>query len=209
MVRFPHKTLERSLVRQGLDGVVGIDEVGMGCLAGPVVVCAVHIASPFYARRWREFERLRDSKLLSAAQRERFAAALSVHPDIRHILVAVPPREVDTYNVLGAARRGMRKAVTRLLSADAHTLVLVDGNRAIPDLAYPQQTIVGGDRLVFAIAAASVLAKVHRDALMRRYAVTYPGYGFEVHKGYGTAQHVSRLRELGPCPLHRRSFSLT
>jgi ribonuclease HII len=172
MVKFPHKTLERFLLRQGMDGIVGIDEVGMGCLAGPVVVCAVHIAPPFYARRWREFERLRDSKLLSAAQRERFAAALSVHSDIRHVVVTVPPRDVDTYNVLGAARRGMRKAITRLLGAEAHTTVLVDGNRAIPDLAYPQQTIVGGDRSVFAIAAASVLAKVHRDALIRRYSLT-------------------------------------
>lgn len=211
MVRFPHKTLERSLLASGHDAIVGVDEVGMGCLAGPVVVCATLLSSPLYTARRRNLERLRDSKLLSPSQRERFARELRGERFIRHVIVTVSSRDVDRYNVLQAARRGMCRAVTRLLTAQTigpkNAIVLVDGNRPVPDIAWPQQTIVGGDRLVFAIAGASVLAKVHRDALMVRYAAKYPGYGFEVHKGYGTAQHVKRLRELGPTPIHRRSFS--
>jgi ribonuclease HII len=211
MVRFPHKTLERMLLAHGHDAIVGVDEVGMGCLAGPVVVCATLMSPPLYAVRRRNLERLRDSKLLSAAQRERYARELRREPHVRHVIVTIPPRDVDRLNVLQAARRGMQRAVARLLTSRAtgpsNAIVLVDGNRPIPDLAWPQQTIVGGDRSVFAIAGASVLAKVHRDALMVRYATQYPGYGFEVHKGYGTAKHVRCLRDLGPSPLHRRSFS--
>lgn len=211
MVLFPKKTLERSLLAAGYDAIVGVDEVGMGCLAGPVVVCATLLSPSLYSARRRNLERLRDSKLLSAAQRERFAHELRRERFIRHVLVTIPPRDVDRYNVLQAARRGMQKAVTRLLTSQErgplNAIVLVDGNRPVPDIVWPQQTIVGGDRLVFAIAGASVLAKVHRDALMVRYAQRYPGYGFEVHKGYGTLRHLSSLRNLGPSPIHRKSFA--
>lgn len=211
MVKLPRKTFERQLLAQGYDAIVGVDEVGMGCLAGPVVVCATLVSPLLYSARRRNLEGLRDSKLLSAAQRERFARELRGEKFIRHVIVTVSPRDVDRYNVLNAARRGMRRAVTRLLTSRARgptrAIVLVDGNRPVPDIAWPQQTIVGGDRAVFAIASASVLAKVHRDILMTRYAATYPGYGFEIHKGYGTARHVSCLRELGPTPIHRTSFS--
>lgn len=211
MVKLPRKTLERQLLIQGYDAIVGVDEVGMGCLAGPVVVCATLLSPPLYSARRRNLENLRDSKLLSALQRERFARELKRERFVRHVIVTVSPRDVDTYNVLQAARRGMQRAVTRLLTSQEHgplkAIVLVDGNRPVPDISWPQQTIVGGDRHVFAIAGASVLAKVHRDALMVRYAKQYPGYGFERHKGYGTAHHVSRLKELGPTPIHRRSFA--
>jgi ribonuclease HII len=210
MVRLPNKALERRLLASGHDAIVGVDEVGMGCLAGPVVVCATLLSPPLYDARRRNLEGLRDSKLLSASQREGYSRELRRERFIRHVIVTISPRDVDRYNVLQVARRGMQRAVTRLLTSQEHgpknPIVLVDGNRPVPDISWPQQTIVGGDRSVFAIAGASVLAKVHRDALMVRYALQYPGYGLEVHKGYGTAHHLSRLRELGPSPIHRHTF---
>ena len=209
MVTVPDKTRERKYLSSGYDAVIGVDEVGMGCLAGPVVVCATLFHPLFFKSRHRLLEGIRDSKLLSAVQRERYASVLKEQPYTQYVVVTVSPRDVDRYNVLQAARRGMRSAVVRLvgLASTDSPVVLVDGNRDIPSLPWPQETVIGGDRKVFAIACASVLAKVYRDALMVRAAVRYPGYGFDVHKGYGTELHRKRLRELGPSRFHRKSFA--
>lgn len=210
MVTFPTKHIERALLAAGHGCVIGIDEVGMGCLAGPVVVCATLFSPEFFARRWKSLERLRDSKLLQAHQRETFATHLRTHRFVRHAIAVVHPKEIDQVNIYQASLIGMRRALRRLgVRAADRPFVLIDGRGRIADIPWPQRAVIKGDRKVFAIAAASVLAKVHRDAMMTHYATRYPQYGLEVHKGYATALHRQRLQECGPCPLHRRSFTLT
>ena len=182
--------------------VAGIDEAGRGPLAGPVVAAAV-ILHPE-----RAIEGLRDSKKLSAACRE------SLETDIkRHALcwsVAWSDRaEIDALNILGATMLAMRRAILRLPLMPSG--VKVDGNR-LPDLRFRDGridglAIVGGDARIDAISAASIIAKTERDRMMLAMHARFPGYEFARHKGYGTKLHRARLRELGPCPEHRRSFS--
>ncbi len=208
-MKLPHKTIERHLLNAGHRCIIGIDEVGMGCLAGPVVVCAVAIRPKFFRGRWHRLEYLRDSKLLQAHQRERYALELAAHRYVRHAIAVIHPKEIDKLNVYQAARAGMRRAIKRLGLRDAdRPHVLVDGPYPIAGTTLPQTAVIKGDRKVFAIAAASVLAKVHRDAMMVRYAKRFPGYSLELHKGYSTQRHRQALAELGPCALHRRSFRL-
>jgi ribonuclease HII len=207
MVKLPKKTLERQLLAEGYDCIVGLDEVGMGCLAGPVVVCAALFRPAFFDGRWRDLEYLRDSKMLQAHQRERFATELTAHRYVRHALAVVHPKEIDRINIYQASLVGMRRALRRLgLGPRSRPFILLDGRGRIEGIPWPQKAVIKGDRHVFSIAAASVLAKTHRDAMMVRYARRYPGYGLEVHKGYGTVIHRRQLQALGPCPLHRRSF---
>lgn len=208
-MKVPSKSLERNLLAAGHGCIIGVDEVGMGCLAGPVVVCAFLIRPKFYLHRRRRLEYLRDSKTLLAHQREKYALELAAERYARHAIAVVHPREVDRLNVYGAARAGMRRAIRRLgLKGSDRPFVLIDGPGCIKDVPWEQMPVVKGDRKVFAIAAASVLAKVRRDAMMANYAKRYPGYGLEKHKGYATRLHRVRLAALGPCPLHRRSFRL-
>jgi len=209
MVTLPTKSVERTLLAAGHGCIIALDEVGMGCLAGPVVVCAALFRPAFFRGRWRQLEYLRDSKLLQARAREAFATELAAHRYVRHAIAVVHAREVDRLNVYRASLTGMRRAIRRLgvRSAD-NPFVLLDGRGRVEGIPWPQRAIIKGDRKVFAIAAASVLAKTFRDALMVRYAQRYPGYGLEVHKGYATALHRTRIRELEPSALHRRSFRL-
>lgn len=213
MVKVPHKTLERNLLMQGYGCIIGVDEVGMACLAGPVVVCALSVAPEFYEKWHPALARLRDSKMLQAHQRQYYATQLEQIPGLVWRTALCDPSVIDEINIYQASRLAMREAIGELelrrTNKESRAIVLVDGNKKISELALPQQAIVGGDRKIWAIAAASILAKVHRDRLMTQYAVQYPGYGFEIHKGYPTALHRARLAALGPCPLHRRSFSLT
>jgi ribonuclease HII len=176
---------------------VGVDEAGRGPLAGPVVAAAV-VLDPAWL-----IEGLRDSKRLSSARREALAVTIRERA-LAWCIASADPEEIDRLNILGATHLAMQRAVAGL--GLAPELVLVDGNRA-PALAAPTRTIVGGDASVPAISAASILAKVARDALMVRLADAYPGYGFEVHKGYPTAEHRAALRRLGPTAVHRRSFA--
>lgn len=205
MVRIPKKTLERQLFRSGFDSVIGVDEVGMACLAGPVTVCAVRFTPDFYERTHRKLAWLRDSKMLQAHQREYYAAELTADRRLRYRIVSCLPATIDRLNVYQASRLAMRKAIARV-SEHGRSMVLVDGNKAIEGIAHEQTAIVKGDRKIFAIACASIIAKVHRDNHMIRQARRYPGYGFERHKGYPTAYHCERLKDLGPSKLHRRSF---
>ncbi len=189
--------LRRELVAGGARCVAGVDEVGVGPLAGPVVACAVVLADEV------DLPGLDDSKRLSAAARERLAQrirdqALAIH------VASVSVLEIDRMNVLRARFESARRALGGLALPPDH--VLVDG-RAIPDLGFPQTALVGGDGRDGSIAAASIVAKVYRDALMERLAARHPGYGFEKHKGYATREHLSALRRLGPSPVHRRSFA--
>jgi ribonuclease HII len=177
--------------------IAGVDEAGRGPLAGPVVAAAV-ILDPA-----RPVAGLRDSKALSAAQRERLAGAIRTHAlawAVAHADVA----EIDALNVLQATMVAMRRAVAGLGVAPEEAWV--DGNRC-PELPCRVRAIVGGDRDVAAISAASILAKTVRDALLVALDARYPAYGFAQNKGYGTKEHLAALARYGPCPEHRRSFA--
>ena len=195
----PHFDFEREAMAQGCRWVAGVDEVGRGPLAGPVGVAAVVLDPEDLPQG------LDDSKALSEAMRNAlrpviFAKALSVS------IVFASAEEIDTYNIRGAALRAMARALGALsLKPD---LALIDG-RDIPDrLVCPARAIVGGDALSMSIAAASIIAKTTRDALMRNLGRDFPQYGFADHVGYATALHRKALALSGPCPYHRRSFRL-
>jgi ribonuclease HII len=177
--------------------VAGVDEAGRGPLAGPVVAAAV-VLDPA-----RPVEGLRDSKLLTARQRRLLARTIRERA-LGWAVCRVGPRRIDSLNILEATFHAMRGALSRLATPPA--TVLVDGRLRVPDLGWPQRAIVKGDRRCASIAAASILAKVARDTFMIRADHRYPGYGFRIHKGYGTASHLEALGRLGPCPLHRQSF---
>jgi ribonuclease HII len=186
--------MRRGRIVPGRDGLVaGIDEVGRGPLAGPVVAAAVILVRPVRG--------LADSKVLSLEQRERIAARLRLSARIG--IGAASVAEIDRLNILHASLLAMRRAVARL--GCLPDLALIDGNRA-PELPCPAEAIVDGDALVPAISAASIVAKVTRDRLMRRLAGRYPGYGWETNVGYPTPAHVEALCQIGPCCHHRRSF---
>ena len=180
--------------------VAGVDEAGRGPLAGPVIAAAV-ILDPA-----RPIEGLGDSKALSEAARERLAPLIRAHA-LAWALGSADRAEIDALNILQATLLSMRRAVLALPLRPEH--VQVDGNRApaLEDLPCTVETVVRGDATVAAIGAASILAKTHRDALMRALERSHPGYGFARHKGYGTAQHLAALRRLGPSSEHRLSFA--
>lgn len=177
--------------------VAGVDEAGRGPLAGPVVAAAVILddQNPIYG--------LADSKKLTVRQRERLFDEIRA----RALCTAIgraSVEEIDTLNILQATLLAMRRAVQGLRLKPG--LVLVDGNQ-LPRLDVRAEAIVKGDSKVAAISAASILAKVHRDRWCVEYDAQYPDYGFARHKGYGTAFHLTALRQLGPCPQHRRTFA--
>ena len=189
---------ERELWASGIERICGVDEAGVGPLAGPVVAAAV-VFPPGVGLKGVD-----DSKKLLPERRERLAI------EIRECAVAwavaiVEPEEIDRLNIYRASLAAMGRAVDGLSIKPQH--ILIDARR-IPGCDLPQEPIVGGDALCHAIAAASILAKTARDALMRDYESVYPGYGFAEHKGYTTAAHRDALRKLGPCPIHRKSFLL-
>jgi ribonuclease HII len=188
--------LRGRLLRAGARAVAGVDEVGVGPLAGPVVACAVVLPERV------DLPGLDDSKRLTPAARERLAAQIREQA-LALGLGALEPREVDALNVHRASLEAMRRAVMQLGVVPDH--VLVDA-RTIPGLASPQTALVHGDAVDGSIAAASIVAKVHRDAFMGALHERYPGYGFARHKGYPTRDHLAALRRLGPSPVHRRSF---
>lgn len=177
--------------------IAGVDEVGRGPLAGPVCAAAV-ILDPA-----RPIAGLADSKTLSAARRERLAPLIRER-SLAWAIAWSSREEIDRINILQASLLAMQRAVAALGVRPGR--VLVDGNRC-PAFGCEAEAIVGGDGRVAAIAAASIIAKVARDAEMTRLALEYPDYGFARHKGYPTAEHLSALRRFGPCPLHRRTFA--
>lgn len=184
------------LESRSVQPVCGIDEVGRGPLAGPVVAAAV-ILNPLAIP-----EGIDDSKRLTAARREALHAELLASAVVGVGQASV--EEIDRINILRASFLAMRRALAQLTPAPA--LALVDGNKVPPDLGCPARAIVGGDGLVLSIAAASIVAKVTRDRIMVALAQQFPGYAWEQNKGYGTRAHVAALSELGVTPHHRRSF---
>jgi len=177
--------------------IAGVDEAGRGPLAGPVVVAAVIL--PADAR----LDGLDDSKRVKEEDRERLFTEIR-NCAIAHAIVCVEVEEIERVNILAATLNGMQRSVVAL--DPAPSLVMVDGNRA-PELACPVRTIIEGDRWVPAISAASILAKVTRDRIMNEWHRQYPEYGFDRHKGYPTPEHLALLKQLGPCPIHRRTFA--
>lgn len=177
--------------------VAGVDEVGIGPLAGPVLACAV-ILDPA-----QPIQGLADSKSISEKRRQ----ALAEEIQQRALSVSIgraSVEEIDELNVLKASHLAMRRALAGLSLEPDH--VLVDGNK-LPEMDYSAEAIVQGDKTVDSISAASIVAKVTRDEELIALALDYPGYGFESHKGYPTAQHRRALRTMGPCPAHRRSYA--
>ena len=188
--------------RHGATHVIGVDEVGRGPLAGPVVTCAV------VARAGQALpDGVDDSKALTPAQRRALLQPIR-EAAVAHALGEATVEEIDAVNILQASLLAMRRAVLDAWRGAGHPacVVLVDGRERIPDLELPQHAVIGGDARCKVIAAASILAKEHRDAFMEQLGAKHPGYGFEKHKGYASAQHVAALRDQGPTPHHRRSF---
>lgn len=181
-----------------LPGLAGVDEAGRGPLAGPVAVAAV-ILDP--ARR---IDGLGDSKALTEARREALFPRIQSDA-LAFAIVLVHADEIDRLNILQATMAGMRRAVAALAMPPSR--VLVDGNRVPTGIGADAEAIVKGDAKIAAISAASILAKVARDRWMRKLDAAHPEYGFAVHKGYPTPEHLEALRRLGPCPAHRRSFA--
>jgi ribonuclease HII len=197
MTKRPDLRYERRLWKVGIDAVAGVDEAGVGPMAGPVVAAAVIFSPEAF------ISGVHDSKQLTHERREELFAPIRE----RAIAVGVGVAEVDEIdrlNIYWATMQASRRALDALGQVPGH--VLVDG-RLIPGLALPQTRIVGGDRKSFCIAAASIVAKVTRDRMMVEYDARYPGYGFAQHKGYCTNDHMESLRQLGPSPIHRRSFA--
>jgi ribonuclease HII len=205
-MKLPDIKTELKFFKKGYAQVIGIDEVGMGCLAGPVVVCSVAVTAKFCKENFARLAGIRDSKLLSESQREKFADTLLATPGFRYQLSLCHPATIDRLNIYQAARHAMRRSIGKLAQGDK-VYVLVDGNKKIMGLELSQEAIIKGDQKIFTIACASVIAKVYRDRMMVRYAKKYPGYSFEIHKGYGTPAHLASLTRLGPCALHRKSFA--
>ncbi|AFY01762.1 ribonuclease HII [Bdellovibrio bacteriovorus] len=178
--------------------IIGVDEVGRGCLAGPVYAAAVIFKSDALN------DLVTDSKLLSEKRREELADLI-----LKEHIVGIGSasvEEIDEINILNASLLAMKRAVEKLGVKSGH--VLVDGNKKIPNLkGFEQSTIVKGDLRVAPISAASIVAKVTRDRLMKDLGVKYPHYGFEIHKGYSTPVHKQSIVDHGPCIAHRRSFA--
>jgi ribonuclease HII len=190
------RNIENALRRFGFVHVAGVDEVGRGCLAGPVAAGAV-ILHPD-----RHIAGLADSKALTAAARTRLFHAIARNA-VAWAVIYVEPDEIDRINIHQASLRAMQRAVMAL--APLPDAVLVDAFR-IPDLPMAQRGVVGGDRRSAAIAAASIMAKVTRDRLMESLHATDPRYGFDRHKGYATAEHLAAVAKFGYSVQHRRSF---
>jgi len=187
------------LCASGVRVVAGVDEVGVGPLAGPVVAAAVVLPERV------EIYGLNDSKQLSRTARERLSAQIRENC-VGFGIGLVEPLEIDRLNIYHAALEAMRRAVEEVRSICPVEHLFVDA-RTVPGVSLPQTSIIHGDASDASIAAASIVAKVHRDELMVRYDEVHRGYGFGQHMGYGTEAHVRALQELGPSPIHRRSFA--
>ena len=188
---------EKKLRTTGVARIAGLDEAGRGALAGPVVAAAVILPEKFRHRR------LNDSKQLVPELREDIYSDLVSNPEVRWTVGIVDSIEIDRINILRASHRAMRLATAALNEPPEH--VLIDGLPVIP-FPFPQTAVVDGDCISLTIAAASVIAKVTRDRMMRDFCAQFPQYCFGQHKGYGTELHLLKLHEFGPCPIHRRSF---
>lgn len=197
---------EKKLDASGIT-IIGVDEVGRGCIAGPVVTAAVCLN---YKQLWelspKKLRLIRDSKTLSAKQRQEILPAIADCSLSSGIGIA-HPSEIDQMGIVEATFTAMRRAISKLKIAQDNTLTLVDGKQKISQYEHRQEAIVKGDSLIYAIAAASIVAKEHRDDLMSELHTVYPAYEFNRHVGYGTKLHIDMIKEHGVCEIHRKSFA--
>ncbi len=190
---------EKLAYLRGYHYIAGIDEVGRGPLAGPVLACACIIPKGLF------FAGVDDSKKLSPETRESLFEKISSHADVSYGFGVVSHDEIDRINIYQATIKAMLQAISQLPAEPDY--LLVDG-MALPHPTIPCKKIIGGDRLSHSIAAASILAKVERDRLMKEYHTKWPAYGFKDNKGYGTKKHIDVLQKIGPSPIHRLSFKV-
>ena len=201
------KKIEEELYSQGTTSIAGIDEAGRGPLAGPVVVACVVMP------RDSMLEGVNDSKKVSEKKREKLYEEI-IKEAIGYGVGIISQEEIDRINILNATKEGLTTAIKELekdlkekqREFDKPEIILVDALTKIDTDHIPYRSIIKGDAKSYSIAAASIIAKVTRDRIMRQWDEVYPMYGFEKHKGYGTAAHINAIKEYGLCPLHRRSF---
>jgi ribonuclease HII len=190
---------EKEMRSIGFNIIAGVDEVGRGCLAGPVVACAVIMPADVTIKG------INDSKLLSCEKREALFSQI-INLALSYAFGLIEPEEIDRINIRNASLKAMHHAVKGLNVVPS--CILVDGNASIPSTNIPQKTIIKGDKLSHTISCASILAKVHRDNIMKQYHAIYPEYKFSIHKGYGTNLHKIAIKKSGITPIHRKSFKL-
>ena len=206
-MKCPNFREEQKLNRKGYKIVVGIDEAGRGSLSGPVIACAIHFRFDCQsARAGLAQTSIRDSKLLTHKQREEIYGLLKKDPNVEWGIGRVSEKVIDRINILQATKLAMKKAVSNLEKKRPDIdYILIDGNFGI-NSEIEQMSVIKGDQKVFSIAAASIVAKVHRDRLMMKYHQKYPEYGFNKHKGYGTKAHRVAIKKSGLSQIHRKSF---
>ena len=203
---------EKYYWKKGYKTIVGLDEVGIGPLCGPVTTAAVIINSKFQIKdkNFKEIlKNARDSKKLSEKQREKIFKLIQKCPDIKFTISSVGPKTIDKINISEATKKAMRNCLNKILPKRnlKKTLILIDGNRILDkNLKIQQKAIVKGDNKIFSIALASIIAKVTRDRKMEKLSLQYPEYYFHQHKGYGTKLHKKLIKKYGPCEIHRKSY---
>ena len=191
------KQHELELRKKGFKTICGIDEAGRGPLAGPVVVASVIMPEDSM------IEGINDSKKVSEKKREKLYDQI-IEEAISYGISIIGQEEIDAINILNATKEGLTNSLKELkVKPD---LIIVDALTHIDTLGIPYESIIKGDAKCYSISAASILAKVTRDRIMKEWATIYPQYGFEQHKGYGTAKHISAIKEYGACPIHRKTF---
>lgn len=217
-MELPKIVVEKELAKKGVKIVLGIDEVGRGPLAGPVVAAAAWINPKSLEKDFDERSLVRDSKKLSEKQRNEICEYIASSDDFVVGIGEVSHKMIDKINILNATLLAMRFAVEDVMGkldesdifpcdiSDLESCLLVDGNREIPKMEMRQRLFSKGDARIFSIAAASICAKVYRDDLMRQYHEKWPCFGFDAHKGYGTKRHMDALQKSGICEIHRKSF---
>ncbi len=191
------KKIEQEIYNEGKELICGIDEAGRGPLAGPVVVAAVIMPKDSM------IEGVNDSKKVSEKKREILYEKI-IDEAISYGVGIIDQKEIDIINILNATKEGLTMAVQELNPKP--NLIIVDALNKIDTLGIPYKSIIKGDAKCYSIAAASIIAKVTRDRIMRQWDEVYPQYGFSKHKGYGTSEHIKAIKEYGLCPLHRLSF---
>ncbi len=191
------KKMDKEFYDKGVKYIAGIDEAGRGPLAGPVVVASVILPQDSM------IEGINDSKKISEAKREKLYEIIT-NEAISYGVGIIYQEEIDKINILQATKKGLTEAIKQM--SIKPNVIMVDALSGIDTLGIPYKSIIKGDAKCYSIAAASIVAKVTRDRIMREWDKVYPEYGFESHKGYGTAKHIAAIKEYGPCPIHRRSF---
>jgi len=209
-MKYPNFKEEKKLRQCGYKRIAGLDEAGRGPLAGPVVAAAVALCNfQFSISNFQSifndpiFKKIKDSKKMSARAREEVYNVLIKHPNIEWGIGIISEKVIDKINILEATKLAMNKSIKKLKP----DFLILDGNFNL-DVDLPQKSIIKGDQKIISISAASIIAKVTRDRIMKKYDKKYPQYQFDKHKGYCTELHVKMLKKFGACPIHRKSFNV-